>query len=129
MCNLFFLSISLLIWYSTNKSLNTILKNPPTILIATPGRLYDHLTTPDFAVNVRAQFKGLRTLVYDEADRLLDQGFKRELDGILSALPNRRVSPRQVMLYSATISKEIQEVSLKSSLSFTNYIHKNLPSL
>ncbi|KAG6867359.1 hypothetical protein C0993_003844 [Termitomyces sp. T159_Od127] len=99
-------------------SLNTILRNPPTILVATPGRLYDHLTTPEYASAVQAQFRGLRTLVYDEADRLLDQGFKRELDGILRALPDRHVSPRQVMLYSATISKDIREVRFESAFAF-----------
>ncbi|KAG6888852.1 hypothetical protein C0995_005273 [Termitomyces sp. Mi166 len=96
------------------RSLDTILKKPPTILVATPGRLHDHLTDPEAADNVRTQFSRLQSLVYDEADRLLDQGFKKELDGILSALPDRQVSPRQVMLFSATLSKEIQEIARKS---------------
>ncbi|KAF8067737.1 P-loop containing nucleoside triphosphate hydrolase protein [Lyophyllum atratum] len=95
-----------------NQSLNTLLKKPPTILIATPGRLHDNISTPEVA----AQFRGLQALVYDEADRLLDQGFRRELSGILAALPNRKVAPRQVMLFSATISKEIKEVA-KEALS------------
>ncbi|KNZ76792.1 DEAD-box ATP-dependent RNA helicase 25 [Termitomyces sp. J132] len=97
-----------------HQTLHKILNKPPTILIATPGRLHDHLTTPETADDVRAQFKGLKTLVYDEADRLLDQGFKRDLDGILSALPDRRVSPRQVMLFSATVSKDIREIAGKA---------------
>ncbi|KAG6823348.1 hypothetical protein H0H93_003813, partial [Arthromyces matolae] len=60
---------------------------------------------------VRAQFKNLETLIYDEADRLLDQGFKKELDGILAALPNRAVTPRQVMLYSATFNQEVKRIA------------------
>ncbi|KAF5375697.1 hypothetical protein D9615_009383 [Tricholomella constricta] len=95
-----------------NQSLNTLLKKPPTILIATPGRLHDHLSSPEIAV----QFSSLQALVYDEADRLLDQGFRRELRGILSALPDRRQVPRQVMLFSATISDEIKQIS-KETLS------------
>ncbi|KAG6879437.1 hypothetical protein C0992_002703 [Termitomyces sp. T32_za158] len=79
---------------NNKQSLNTILKNPPTILIATPGRLHDHLTTPEVAHDVQAQFKGLRALVYDEADRLLDQGFKRELDGIFRVLPDRKIAKK-----------------------------------
>ncbi|KAG6856979.1 hypothetical protein H0H87_011368 [Tephrocybe sp. NHM501043] len=93
------------------KSLNTILKQQPTILVATPGRLFDHLTTPEIAASVQSKFTGLQALVYDEADRLLDQGFRRELDGILKGLPDRQQSPRQVMLFSATISKEIQQIA------------------
>ncbi|KAG6916733.1 hypothetical protein DXG01_005553 [Tephrocybe rancida] len=93
-----------------NKSLAMILQTPPTILVATPGRLHDHLTTPDHAAEVQRRFATLQGLVYDEADRLLDQGFRRELDGILSALPRRHITPRQVMLFSATISAEIREV-------------------
>ncbi|KAG5636465.1 hypothetical protein H0H81_007945 [Sphagnurus paluster] len=92
---------------NTNQSLNTLLKKPPTILIATPGRLHDHLSSPEVA----AQFASLQALVYDEADRLLDQGFQRELSGILSALPDRQNVPRQVMLFSATISNDIKKIA------------------
>ncbi|KAJ7284084.1 P-loop containing nucleoside triphosphate hydrolase protein [Mycena rebaudengoi] len=60
-----------------------MMKEPPRILIATPGRLIDHLeNTPGFA-NL---FSALKVIVYDEADRLLDQGFRRELDKIQTAL-------------------------------------------
>lgn len=51
------------------------------------------------------------TLVLDEADRLLDQGFKRDLQKIVNALPDRRTSPRQTLLFSATVSEEVRQVS------------------
>lgn len=59
----------------------------------------------------QGQFSALKTLVYDEADRLLDQGFKRDLDAIRMRLPDPARVPRQAMLFSATVSREIREVS------------------
>ena len=50
------------------------------------------------------------TLVLDEADRLLDQGFRRELSKIIEALPDRSRSPRQTLLFSATIPTEVHSV-------------------
>ncbi|KAG6814576.1 hypothetical protein H0H92_000105 [Tricholoma furcatifolium] len=94
-----------------HQSLNLLLKKPPTILIATPGRLRDHLTDVDQSNNVQANFRGLQALIYDEADSLLDHGFKKDLDDILSALPSRKVSPRQVMLFSATLSNDIKQIA------------------
>ncbi|CAK9787096.1 unnamed protein product [Cutaneotrichosporon oleaginosum] len=51
------------------------------------------------------------TLVLDEADRLLDQGFRRELLKILESLPNRKTVPRQTLLFSATVPAEVHSVS------------------
>lgn len=63
------------------------------IIVATPGRLLDHLqNTPDFL------FKNLQCLVIDEADRILEVGFEEELKKIVSLLPQRR----QTMMFSAT---------------------------
>jgi len=63
------------------------------ILIATPGRLNKHLEqTPGFSL------ESCRTLVLDEADRMLDMGFREEITQILEYLPN----DRQTMLFSAT---------------------------
>ncbi|KAJ6583764.1 P-loop containing nucleoside triphosphate hydrolase protein, partial [Mycena sp. CBHHK59/15] len=85
-----------------------IMDDPPRILIATPGRLVDHLeNTPSFA----HLFSDLRVIVYDEADRLLDQGFKRELDKILAYLPDKTKVRRQALLFSATVSDEIKVVA------------------
>lgn len=72
------------------------------ILIATPGRLLDHLTS---GLTLRP-----KVLVLDEADRLLDQGFRKDLQRIIGFLPDRLGTTRQCMLFSATFDKGIQEV-------------------
>ena len=72
------------------------------LLIATPGRLLDHLTS---GLTLRPT-----VLVLDEADRLLDQGFRKDLERIIGLLPDRRGTTRQCMLFSATFDKAIQEV-------------------
>jgi ATP-dependent RNA helicase MSS116 len=102
-----------------NSSYNLLLATPPTVLIATPGRLLDLLQSPTpphlagkHSVSVAQQFAAMKTIVYDEADRLLDQGFKKDLDAILRFLPDKNRVPRQAMLFSATVSKEIREVSI-----------------
>jgi superfamily II DNA/RNA helicase len=71
------------------------------ILIATPGRLLDHITKE--SVNL----SHLQTIVFDEADRMLDMGFKDEIDRILNQLPNRR----QTLLFSATFDDAICKLS------------------
>nr|CAH7728302.1 unnamed protein product [Callosobruchus chinensis] len=68
------------------------------ILVATPGRLLDHLqNTPDFL------YKNLQCLVIDEADRILEVGFEEEMKQIINLLPTER---RQTMLFSATQNKK-----------------------
>ncbi|KAJ7531792.1 hypothetical protein O6H91_14G058700 [Diphasiastrum complanatum] len=77
---------------------------PCQVLVATPGRLLDHMEkTPEFA----NRLKGLKVLVLDEADRLLDMGFRNSLLSILKALPKER----QTLLFSATIPKEVHGMS------------------
>lgn len=67
------------------------------VLVATPGRLLDlHRQNA-------VRFDEVQTLVLDEADRMLDLGFSRELDAVFAALPARR----QTLLFSATFSDEI----------------------
>ncbi|CAH1227106.1 DDX18 [Branchiostoma lanceolatum] len=77
------------------------------IVVATPGRLLDHMqNTPQF------MFKNLQCLVIDEADRILEVGFEEELKQIVRLLPKRR----QTMLFSATQTRKIEDlarVSLK----------------
>ncbi|KAJ7241959.1 P-loop containing nucleoside triphosphate hydrolase protein [Mycena haematopus] len=80
----------------------------PRILIATPGRLVDHLENTHGFVHL---FSDLRVVVYDEADRLLDQGFRKELDKIISYLPDKTKVKRQALLFSATVSQEIKVVA------------------
>ncbi|KAI1845149.1 hypothetical protein JX265_002766 [Neoarthrinium moseri] len=82
------------------------------LLIATPGRLLDHLKTDagDYsAVHERLQF--LDTIVLDEADRMLDIGFLPALKQIINCLPNKESSERQGMLFSATITDQLKSVA------------------
>lgn len=76
------------------------------ILVATPGRLLDLLGSTNLADKLRS----IQTVVLDEADRLLDVGFKDPLNSILNYLPDRAQNPRQCMLYSATLSRDVKEV-------------------
>lgn len=77
------------------------------ILIATPGRLYDHLSNE----SILALFSSLNTLVLDEADRLLDMGFAEDLRKILACLPDKKSTSRQGMLFSATIGPHVEKFS------------------
>jgi ATP-dependent RNA helicase RhlE len=71
------------------------------IVIATPGRLLDH-------ANERAiDLTGIRYLVLDEADRMLDMGFIRDIRRVLAMLPPRR----QNLLFSATFNNEIRALA------------------
>ncbi len=71
------------------------------VLIATPGRLLDHLTQG----NLNLSQVGI--LVLDEADRMLDMGFMPDLERIVRALP----AQRQSLLFSATFSPEIRKLA------------------
>ena len=71
------------------------------ILVATPGRLLDHL------INGSVSLDQLEILVFDEADRMLDMGFKDEIDNILKRLPTKR----QTLLFSATFDDSIFKLS------------------
>ncbi|CAP71272.1 uncharacterized protein PODANS_6_3510 [Podospora anserina S mat+] len=79
------------------------------LLVGTPGRLADLLT--DEYSGVAAP--NLTALCLDEADRMLDVGFDAELDTILKALPNRKDTPRQTLLYSATMPKDVVGLARK----------------
>jgi superfamily II DNA/RNA helicase len=73
------------------------------LLVATPGRLLDLQSRNALKLNQ------VQTLVLDEADRMLDLGFARELDAILSLLPKKR----QTLLFSATFSDPIRALAGK----------------
>lgn len=97
------------------------------ILVATPGRLLDHLNnTKDFL------FKNLQCLIIDEADRVLDIGFEEELKQIVRILPSTYIviclkvsimyfielilisfytEKRQTMLFSATSTQKIEDLA------------------
>lgn len=79
------------------------------IVVCTPGRILQHLEqTPMFDVS-----STLRVLVLDEADRLLDLGFKEQLDALLSYMPAPRADggTRQTLLFSATQTKSVADLA------------------
>jgi len=73
------------------------------ILIATPGRLMDHMRQP------YARLDGLEILILDEADRMLDMGFLPDIKRILKAIPAKR----QTLFFSATMPPEIRALTLE----------------
>lgn len=73
------------------------------LVIATPGRLLDHLQNTEGFV-----FKNLKALVIDEADRILDEGFEKEMKQIIKILPNEG---RQTMLFSATQTTKVEDLA------------------
>lgn len=77
------------------------MRNRPDIVIATPGRLIDHLrNSPAFSL------EALDILVLDEADRMLSDGFADELGEIIKSCP----MSRQTMLFSATMTDSVDEL-------------------
>ncbi|KAI5058196.1 hypothetical protein GOP47_0026366 [Adiantum capillus-veneris] len=93
-------------------------ERPFQILVGTPGRLVDHIqNTPDMATLL----KTVKLFVLDEADRMLDMGFRDSLDKIMKALP----SGRQTLLFSATIPKEVHTIAgnaLRSGYEFVDTV-------
>ena len=79
------------------------LRRRPDIVIATPGRLIDHLeNTPQFNLD------SIEILVLDEADRMLEAGFEAELERIVTSCPS---SPgRQTLLFSASMTENIEDL-------------------
>lgn len=76
----------------------------PRIVIATPGRLVDHLQ------NRTIRLSNVKFLVLDEADRMFDMGFAPQIDRIVRDIPN----DRQTLLFSATFSKEVRELAKRT---------------
>ncbi|CAN6245545.1 unnamed protein product [Urochloa humidicola] len=78
--------------------------DPCQILVATPGRLLDHIENKS---SFSVRLMGLKLLVLDEADHLLDLGFRKDIEKIVDSLPRQR----QTLFFSATIPKEVRRVS------------------
>ncbi|KAG9148830.1 hypothetical protein Leryth_026185 [Lithospermum erythrorhizon] len=78
--------------------------DPCQMIVATPGRLLDHIENKS---GFSLRLMGLRMLILDEADHLLDLGFRKDIEKILDCLPRQR----QSLLFSATIPKEVRRVS------------------
>ncbi|MCK5263301.1 MAG: ATP-dependent RNA helicase DbpA [Gammaproteobacteria bacterium] len=77
------------------------LEHQPHIVVGTPGRILKHLQKGSLKLDT------LKTLVLDEADRMLDMGFHDDIMQIISFMPKRR----QTLLFSATYPEEIKEIS------------------
>ncbi|AGW91386.1 RNA helicase [Ralstonia pickettii DTP0602] len=73
----------------------------PDILVATPGRLLDHIDAG------RIDLSALQMLVFDEADRMLDMGFADDIDAIVNATP----ASRQTLMFSATLDARIGQLA------------------
>ncbi|KAI9369736.1 P-loop containing nucleoside triphosphate hydrolase protein [Aspergillus egyptiacus] len=84
------------------EDLSTFLKRSPNLLVATPGRLLELLSSP----HVHCPQSSFEMLVLDEADRLLDLGFKETLQSILRRLPKQR----RTGLFSASVSEAVDQI-------------------
>ncbi|ONM56324.1 ATP-dependent RNA helicase DRS1, partial [Zea mays] len=82
------------------------LRSMPDIVVATPGRIIDHLRN-----SLSVGLEDLAVVILDEADRLLELGFSAEIQELIRMCPKRR----QTMLFSATMTEEIDEL-IKLSL-------------
>ena len=80
-----------------------LLSRNPQILVATPGRLIDHMESG------KIDFSQLEILVLDEADRMLDMGFIEDIEKIVAATP----ATRQTMLFSATLDGMVGQMAQK----------------
>ena len=100
----------------------------PTVLVATPGRMKDHLqnTVLKNGIKFNDCLSQLKVLVLDEADQLLEMGFRPDIFTILSYLPS--VEQRQTLLYSATMPQELIDVmskAMKPNYRTVDCIHDN----
>ncbi|KAK2998963.1 hypothetical protein RJ639_022886, partial [Escallonia herrerae] len=91
----------------------------PHIVVATPGRLVDHLSnTKGFTLRT------LKYLVLDEADRLLNEDFEKTIDQVLSVIPR----DRKTYLFSATMTKKIEAASKYSTVDTLKQQYRFIPA-
>jgi ATP-dependent RNA helicase DDX55/SPB4 len=84
------------------QDLSFFMRHSPNVLISSPGRLVELLASP----HVHCPQSTFEVLVLDEADRLLDLGFKQDLQRIISCLPKQR----RTGLFSASVSEAVSEI-------------------
>ena len=84
------------------EDLKYFLKHSPNLLVSTPGRLLEVLSSP----RVNCSSSSFEVLVMDEADRLLDLGFEEDLRKILNRLPKQR----RTGLFSASVSEAVDQI-------------------
>jgi ATP-dependent RNA helicase RhlE len=93
-------SVTLMGGMSMDRQLKA-LRTPPAVVIATPGRLLDHIERGSLDLSK------VETLILDEADRMLDMGFWPDVRRVIARLP----AERQTLLFSATFSSAIEQVA------------------
>ncbi|GAB9466262.1 Dead/deah box RNA helicase [Globisporangium polare] len=108
---------------SIGKDVKTLTSSTPLdILIATPGRLLDHIGQNTGELCAKLSKTGV--LILDEADRLLDMGFRPEIMKIIAVLPKQR----QTLLFSATLpasTEELKRVALRGDYAFVDTIDED----
>lgn len=106
---------------SRNNDLKKLQSNTPFILVATPGRLIDHMQNSHVhGVPFSEMIGNVSVLVLDEADRCLDMGFRKDMEWILDVMGRYRskqdekeralMGERQTLLFSATFGKDLRSI-------------------
>ncbi|KAF3211634.1 putative RNA helicase [Orbilia oligospora] len=106
------LKLSLIIGGVDMRTQAISLSQKPHVVIATPGRLADHIRSS--GADTIAGLRRVRVVVLDEADRLLDEGFAEELVECLSVVPDqfgdktKGIPARQTLLFTATVTESVR---------------------
>ena len=104
-------------------SMSEFAANGGQILISTPGRLMNMITKYAESTEYHFNLKKLEVLILDEADVLLDMGFKETINSVLKVLPKMR----RTGLFSATQTKEVQEIAragMRNPVTITVTVHQ-----
>ncbi len=95
-----------------------VLQKQVHVIVGTPGRILDHIHRGSIDLS------GISLVILDEADQMLDMGFREDIETILAETP----SSRQTIMFSATIPKPIQEISARfqNNAEFLKVVHKEM---